>query len=71
MYFQGFVKTLLFSSLLKKNNIIKVSSSEFVQHVEKEYKTMMTCEYPDPVCPSGSFCMKLYGKTGVCVVMKD
>jgi len=35
-----------------------------------EYKSMMTCEYPNPICPPDTFCMKIVGNTGVCVVMK-
>ena len=71
MYIQSFIKSLFVYPVVRQNMNVHNSLPQSVQIRSIESKSMMTCEYPNPVCPPDTFCMKIIGKTGVCVVMKD
>lgn len=70
MYIQSFIKSFFVYPVVKQSMNVHASIPQSVQPRSTEFKSMMTCEYPNPLCPPDTFCMKIVGKTGVCVVMK-
>lgn len=70
MYIQSFIKSLFVYPAVKKSMNVHASLPQSIEPRLVNYKSMMTCEYPNPVCPSDTFCMKIIGNTGVCVVLK-